>query len=801
MDRMRKDAGAKYASHLQEADAAKLGGDVNAQRAEDIVAKPGKAAKGAAEKVVKGVLDTADASVRVADAAGRFGKKVQQRVTALNNRMEGLPDNLVNQVQNSLNDASQKGKKAFNQAVGRAQDILGSVKSGRLTVDDAVNAAQNLAAKATKKLSASDAGRQWTKIAKNYKGYGLKKRIASVKALTAGMPEEMAADIHNKLLAATKEGQAAFDNALKAAKDVGRTFSKDGARAAWDKYATSMGDAPNATGSDVGVARSQTPDGKGGFWREQLRRTGRADPPSRTGRAAGAVTRGAGRQAWRAAKTAGRLSKGLGPLMVGPAADQAAKDMARAEMLRREGRGTANPYLVFAGSYLNQLMFGTPGVKWGDENWQNAAALAKGLRDNTGETAAQIAKGIYDTAKDTVTLAGGAAGGDIGAAQDYIKAQGRGSVDVGEAPGLRQPTPEQSPGRPAFTRAPAPPVTTPYDGLGAPPPGQAAPPPGQAAPPPGLAAPPPGLAAPPPAQLPPPGPTVSFDGRTTSLRDAGGTAEIATDDRRWPQTESYLRGGVEPGTTRINDGLTIAERIQRSIDAGAYRPTTPARIAEANRGNDAVAAGYRGLRDLGAARRGVPEQYLDAVRAGNVTAEQANLAGYGTDVARGLGGGLGIKDALNINKANRADAKAGSTNIESALNRNYSPDSARWRNAARFIPSFLGDSAGSASPADVQRAVTEFETRDKVAQKANPWLSYFFGDDFDVYSLAPPGTSIFDNAMGTDANSPLFWERDNQRFRIRDKDGQYHYIGIDPQDMPPAGLAATQQSLAQPGLR
>jgi len=86
----------------------------------------------------------------------------------------------------------------------------------------------------------------------------------------------------------------------------------------------------------------------------------------------------------------------------------------------------------------------------------------------------------------------------------------------------------------------------------------------------------------------------------------------------------------------------FARNVDESFKAGAYDPISPERVASAQRVQAGRARALRGLRELSAARLGVPEYALDAVRQGRPIPEAPSGAG-----------GLRAADVLKLQQGER----------------------------------------------------------------------------------------------------------------------------------------------------
>lgn len=110
-----------------------------------------------------------------------------------------------------------------------------------------------------------------------------------------------------------------------------------------------------------------------------------------------------------------------------------------------------------------------------------------------------------------------------------------------------------------------------------------------------------------------------------------------------------LRGEVEFDQPQSG----FEDRVRQSVAAGAFDPVTPERVESARQVHQANIRGLRAMRQLSAARLGVPEQFLDAVRQGHLTGREAATLGAQQPVARGEGG-LTTAEALRFQQGERA---------------------------------------------------------------------------------------------------------------------------------------------------
>jgi len=243
---------------------------------------------------------------------------------------------------------------------------------------------------------------------------------------------------------------------------------------------------------------------------------------------------------------------------------------------------------------------------------------------------------------------------------------------------------------------------------------------------------------------------------------------------RMPQGEQYLRGGLGPLTERINDGSTIAERIQRSIAAGAYDDTTPARIAQRQQDNQAVEAGLRGVRELRATQLGRPAP----------------------------AGGMTPQDLYDFNDERRKQAEEGRKGVEFGAKQ----DAQGMKNAATYAASFYpggdrqqqeftqlatrqyGNNLSRMGPDDAQRIAQELATRRAIMRTGGPnWWRWLFGDDYDIMSMADPGESVLDKIQRSGTG---YFSGDNMTFTVADQNGQQQRVDIDVNDLPRQTRAA-----------
>ena len=126
-----------------------------------------------------------------------------------------------------------------------------------------------------------------------------------------------------------------------------------------------------------------------------------------------------------------------------------------------------------------------------------------------------------------------------------------------------------------------------------------------------------------------------------------------------PEGSFNIRGLRGSGAGNINAANAVGgaegfdRRVEESRLAGAYEPVSQARRDEAEADLGRVRRGIDAIRDLAATQKGVPVQYLDAVRNGSLTRQQASKLG-----ALGLRNTKGSTDPFAANKELRAQQQA-----------------------------------------------------------------------------------------------------------------------------------------------
>lgn len=142
-----------------------------------------------------------------------------------------------------------------------------------------------------------------------------------------------------------------------------------------------------------------------------------------------------------------------------------------------------------------------------------------------------------------------------------------------------------------------------------------------------------GLAAPAtPAPVPPaPPPIMGGPNADMSLPSEAIDPGISTSDLGGGKVGIQgLRGGgfgAIDATHAPGGAQGFRDRVEQSIREGAYNPVSDKRRAEAQADLGRINRGIAAMRDLSATRLGVPVQYLDAVRSGEMTRREASLAG------------------------------------------------------------------------------------------------------------------------------------------------------------------------------
>jgi hypothetical protein len=277
-----------------------------------------------------------------------------------------------------------------------------------------------------------------------------------------------------------------------------------------------------------------------------------------------------------------------------------------------------------------------------------------------------------------------------------------------------------------------------------------------------------------------------------------------------------LRGsgaGVIDATNAVGGPAGFDRRVEESRLAGAYEQVSQARRDTAEEDLERVRAGIRGIRDLAATNKGVPEQYLDDVRNGSLTRSQASKLGA-----------LGLRNAkpsdpYAANKELRAQSQelrdqykfrqevnAADREVITGIGDDFaaanSDDEREQAELSRNFKLWAANRLSNANWADLNdqqlgTVMGEYEVLTTIARAGQGFFAKWnpFSPRVTVATLTQPGESIL-NSMLRDGT--LFDIRDNNLlFKGQNEAGEWREFEIPLGDFPEAAQLVITDFMSQ----
>lgn len=332
-----------------------------------------------------------------------------------------------------------------------------------------------------------------------------------------------------------------------------------------------------------------------------------------------------------------------------------------------------------------------------------------------------------------------------------------------------------------------------------------------------------GLSAPEPPAPPPPPPVMGGPDADMSLPPEAIDSGIATSDLGGGKVGIQgLRGGgfgAIDATNAPGGATGFRERVNQSIAEGGYNSVSPERRAEAQADLGRVRRGIDAMRDLSATRLGVPVQYLDAVRSGQMTRREAALAGVRDE---------GLRSRYGDSPAELATAQAKLLEAQAGLEGTRSDQITQGQTFIENQGKLLGTQAYPNNPERQAQYASEFTTfaqsklpegtrfdqldateqeelkgefalLDSLSRKGEGFLRSLnpFAPDITKENLTGTGQSILDTLRQQGTTFDI--GDDNLNFTGRDSSGRPVQLTIEKEDLPPAARAYVERYISRLG--